>query len=118
MGKTITYMTAVLILVSVASCITVTAPISEKRAIKIAKAQLSSSRHDLIVRGVRPGNNFVAAGPHSGGGPKWVIGFFTRSKDKHEDSIHYVTVFPDGRTSSSEIREGAHMGSVAQPKTN
>ena len=59
------------------------------------------------------GGDFVPAGPSSGGGPKWVIGFSTVDRKSGQKWIYYVTVFRDGRTSEREVREGASVGMPA-----
>ena len=82
--------------------------VSEQDAVQIAKSQLLTSRPDLeVVDRVPYGNDFVSAGPESGGGPKWVIGFLTTERKSGRKLVYYVTVFPDGRTSKDEIRPGA-----------
>ncbi len=87
--------------------------ITEQEAVDIARKQLVAARPDLDVKDpVHFGNRFVPAGPGSGGGPKWVIGFGTKDRKSSKDGIYYVTVFPDGRTSEKEIRQGPDMASV------
>lgn len=81
--------------------------ITEQEAVDIAKAQLVAARPDLRVLNPTPYDRFVGPGPHSGGGPKWVVGFDTVDKKSDAKSVYCVTVFPDGRTSDQEIREGA-----------
>jgi hypothetical protein len=87
-------------------------PITEQQALEIAKKQLASARPDLDVKDPVPDNRFVPAGPASGGGPKWVIGFETIDRNSGRKWICYVTVFPDGQTSEKEIRPGAMTGNL------
>jgi len=81
--------------------------LTEQEALQVARKQLVSARPDLEIQAPIPGKWFVPAGPHSAGGPKWVIGFETTGKKNGKRWIYYVTVFPDGRTSEREIRPGA-----------
>lgn len=81
--------------------------VAEQEAVEIARSQLVAARTDLKVLNITHGDCFVGPGPHSGGGPKWVVGFETVDKISGTKSVYYVTVFPDGRTSDREIREGA-----------
>lgn len=96
----------------ICSCANTTNTIKEKDAITIARKQLVIARPGLTIIASVGGNNFVSAGPTSGGGPKWVIGFETIDKTTRRHSIYYVTVFPDGRTGPHEIREGAIQGNA------
>src|SRR5437764_900150 len=94
-------LTAIIIALTVSAC-TDTSPakvVTEKEAVRIAKQQLVTARPDLEIREhYDTGGEFVPAGPTSGGGPKWVIGFWTTDRKTGWKWIYYVTVFPDGRT--------------------
>ena len=84
--------------------------VTKQEAIDIARKQLVTARPDLEVMETVPGEMFVPEGPHSGGGPKWVIGFKTKDKKTGRAWRYYVTVCPDGTTDKGRIIEGAGGG--------
>jgi hypothetical protein len=84
-------------------------PILKDDAIVAARKLIISLKPTLELTDASPVPYFVPAGPSSGGGPKWVIGFTAQDTKTKEKDIYYVTVFPDGKT-DGQVRMGPRMG--------
>jgi hypothetical protein len=89
--------------------------ITKEDAVAMAAKFISSSRPTLKLTKDPAVPYFVPAGPSSGGGPKWVIGFTAIDTKTKEKDIYYVTVFPNGKTQGQVIM-GPRMGAVSKSR--